>query len=81
MLINYVSQKCLLFFATRSDRFIGPRGIHRFSIIERKWEELKDTILPYEFAHFGIVSTRDERYILLFGGKDDLEKELDNIYL
>ena len=75
------SQKCLLFFATRSDRFIGPRGIHRFSIKDRKWEELEDIILPYEFAHFGIVSTRDERYVILFDGKRWRGSEQNDIYI
>ena len=50
--------------------------MHRFSLLDKKWEKLKHITLPPNMRQFGVVSTRDERYIILFGGCD-----LDNIYI
>ncbi len=42
-------------------------SIYQFSCVESKWKELNVKI-PMKFSEFGIVSAKNERYIILFGG-------------
>ena len=74
-LIYLKSQKCLLLF--------DKKKIHRFSILNKKWKPIRDLKLPQEIGKFGVVTTRDERYTILFGGGFyvDTQGYLDSIYI
>ena len=77
-LIHLKSQNCLFLFGGE-----GRTTIHKFSMLDRKWIKMKAK-LPKQLQYAGIVSTRDERHILLFGGCLSLSDDgptFDNIYI
>ena len=54
-LIYLKSQKCILSF--------GRNKSYKFFISNKIWKEMNQVRLPQDMAKFGMVTTRDERYI------------------
>ena len=77
-MIYLKSQQCILVFGGRyQDKVFDT--IYKYSIVNQKWIEL-DIKMPRNMCSFGIVKTREERFIILFGGSNLLNK-LNEIYI
>ena len=48
---------------------------------DRKWEKLKDVKLPTAMCNFGCILSKNEDYLITFGGEDDNPFELKNIFI
>ena len=72
------SQQCILLFGGRGSYW--RRSVHRFSISDNTWNKL-DCKLPRSMNSCGIVKTRNERFIILFGGNISNVKNSDDIYI
>eukprot|EP01084_Bolivina_argentea_P245744 411374_1 len=69
-LIYLNSMKCILLFGgeriCRNTCSLTDK-IYEYSTTERKWRKL-NILMPTQKAGFGMVATRNERYVIMFGG-------------
>eukprot|EP01084_Bolivina_argentea_P031503 58307_1 len=65
-LIYLKSQNSIFAFGGRT-LFDLTNAIYRFSCVDSKWKELNITI-PTKLSSFGLVSTKNEKYIIILGG-------------
>lgn len=70
------SQKCILFI----NRFDGD--IYKFSMLDKKCEKLSNVGVE-TLVDTVMLSTRDERYVILFGGihENDFDDNVDDIHI
>ena len=46
-----------------------------------KWSKLDDIKLPLAMSHFTWIMTRNEEYLIIFGGEDIFSERIKNIYI
>eukprot|EP01084_Bolivina_argentea_P024676 45942_1 len=66
-LIYLTVHKCILLFGGWNINGGYQHSIYRFSCINSKWKELHIKI-PTKVSRFGLVSTKNEQYIIILGG-------------
>ena len=71
-LIHLKSKNVLLLFGDK---------IYQFSVLNKKWKTLNIT-MPSKLCNFGLVSTSNDRYVIIFGGETNtFSPYSDNVYI
>ena len=73
------STNSILLFGGVVDDNISDR-IYEFSLSSKQWKRLAIT-LPIQLADYGIIKSRRERVIVLFGGVTSNDQKSDSIYI
>eukprot|EP01084_Bolivina_argentea_P236344 397419_1 len=57
-------------------------SIYGFSFIDSKWKEL-NIKMPIKLSYFGLVSTKNEKYIIILGGMTNISfsSQIDDIFI
>ena len=88
------NSECSVFYVSSQNILLLFAGYHygpaqsldimmKYDITDNKWEELKNVKFPHKSYGFGSCMTRDEKYIIVFGGSTGSEggEEEDIYYL